>query len=160
MAFLSRESSIEIDSYLDGWRDWGFRVALKITGCHEAAFDALQEALIRAVRSQMSLRDPAMAHSWFRRILIRCALAQKPTVQFALADTGSIELGEGAIEAIHVRATLSRLKPKQRAILALALGEGLSYEEIAEALGIPIGTVGSRLSAAREAFRKAWGNER
>ena len=57
-----------------------------------------------------------------------------------------------------VRHALSRLAPKDRALLALAHMEGLSYAELSDTLGIPSGTVGSRLHAAREAFRKEWGD--
>ena len=149
----------EFDALAEEWREWGYRLALKITGCHDAALDALQEACVKAYRARRSLREAASAEAWFRRIVVRCALGQKPRPSGAL--TGFEVSGEAhPMDRIQVQITLCRLKPWQRAILALAIGEGMSYAEIAYALGIPIGTVGSRLDAAKKAFRKQWGDER
>lgn len=140
------------------WRGWGFRLALKITGCPEAAHDALQNATLRALRSRRALRDPGAELAWFRKIVVRCAMDQKPP---ASIDVDSLQISDEQEleERIQVRRTLSRLKPSQRAILALALGEEFSYAEIAEILGIPMGTVASQLNAAKEAFRRLWREE-
>jgi RNA polymerase sigma factor (sigma-70 family) len=51
---------------------------------------------------------------------------------------------------------VARLPVSQRVVLVLRTREGLSEQEIATALEIPVGTVKSRLSRARAAFRKAW----
>jgi len=68
------------------------------------------------------------------------------------------EPSENPDYALHlaVRQALARLEPEQRALLALATGEGLSYREISETLGVPEGTVGSRLHAAKAAFKRVW----
>lgn len=134
------------------WRIWGYRLALKITGCPDAASDAVQEALVRAFKSQNQLSQIESPRAWFRKVLVRCAIDQtvKPLER-------QMELtAKDEEDAIHVRQILQCLEPNHRAILALSIGEGLSYEEISELLGIPIGTVGSRLFHAKEAFRKAW----
>jgi len=135
------------------WRVWGYRLALKITGCPEAAADALQNALIRAFRSRGKLDQVESPRAWFRQILVRCAIDQlpipnpNPTEPIADADPA---------ESIHIRNVLAKLDSADRAILALAIGEGLSYAEIATLLEIPEGTVGSRLHHAKSAFRKRW----
>ena len=56
-------------------------------------------------------------------------------------------------DARNSLAGFARLAPEQRALLMLVSVEGLAYREAAEALGIPVGTVMSRLSRARQALR-------
>lgn len=151
--------SASFEALATEWRLWGYRLALKITGCPEAAEDAIQDALVRAYRSAHQLHDLQAASAWFRRIVVRCAMDQHPGPVSAFSEAAqqpSLLLED----ALQVRRTMGRLRPDQRAILALAVGEGLSYEEIGRALGVPTGTVGSRLHAAKEAFRLAWGSER
>ena len=57
---------------------------------------------------------------------------------------------------VDIDDAVARLPVSQRVVLVLRTREGLSEQEIATALGIPVGTVKSRLSRARAAFRKAW----
>ena len=59
-------------------------------------------------------------------------------------------------ERLAVFETLRKLDPEQRALLGMALNQGLSYREIGEALDIPEGTVASRLNAAKKAFQRKW----
>ena len=56
----------------------------------------------------------------------------------------------------EVRRALLRLPEEQRAVLVLVAIEGLAYRDVAEVLGVPIGTVTSRLARAREAMRSAF----
>ncbi|GIK33270.1 MAG: RNA polymerase sigma factor [Armatimonadetes bacterium] len=140
---------------IDRWRVWGYRLALKITGCPDAAADAVQEALIRAHRSRRSLRSVEAADGWFKKTLVRAALDQRARESRVVPEETAVsdpDLGA----SLQVRLTLRKLKPEQRALLALALGAGYSYAEIAHLLDIPEGTVASRLHAAKSAFRKKW----
>lgn len=140
---------------IDRWRVWGYRLALKITGCPDAAADAVQEALIRAHRSRRSLRSVEAADGWFKKTLVRAALDQRARESRVVPEETAVsdpDLGA----SLQVRLTLRKLKPEQRALLALALGAGYSYAEIAYLLDVPEGTVASRLHAAKSAFRKKW----
>lgn len=140
---------------MDRWRVWGYRLALKITGCPDAAADAVQEALIRAHRSRSSLHSVDAADGWFKKTLVRAALDQRAHESRAVPEeppASDPDLGA----SLQVRLTLSKLNPQHRALLALALGAGYSYAEIAHLLDIPEGTVASRLHAAKSAFRKKW----
>lgn len=89
-----------------------------------------------------------------RRVLIRRAITALRRPRFvSLTDRPTntdLDLD------ISVRQTLSRLDPVDHTILALAHFEQLSYAEIAVELGIPPGTVASRLHHARAAFKEAW----
>lgn len=72
------------------------------------------------------------------------------------AESGP-EAGMERDERQHaVRAALASLEPDTRMILVLRDVQGFSYEEIASAFGLPLGTVKSRLNRARLAFRDAW----
>lgn len=129
--------------------------------------DAAQEALVQILRDLPSLREPGALRGWARRIAVREAIrhaqrgrrhggADAQGIDSALARAdGMAHVGDPAL-ALDVRATLERLAPEQRAILVLRDLEGLSEDEAAAQLGVATGTVKSRLSRAREAFRKRW----
>jgi RNA polymerase sigma-70 factor (ECF subfamily) len=59
-------------------------------------------------------------------------------------------------DRLMIETLLHRLTPPQRAVLVLREVEGLDYQEIADTLEIPVGTVRSRLNAARSQFRVLW----
>jgi RNA polymerase sigma-70 factor (ECF subfamily) len=121
--------------------------------------DALQETLISVMRHIGSLRDPGAVRGWARRIAVRESIRQAkpaqavPTDPEVLATTPSPGDAEAAVD---VRDALQSLSPDQRAVLVLQQFEGLSEEEMADLLGVAVGTVKSRLSRAREAFRTEW----
>lgn len=144
----------EVRALLSHERPWLFRLALAITGRRDMAEDVAQETLLRAMRSLPALQSADEPKAWLRVTLVRCAMtalaAKKPSSEAESA------VAPDPTESIAVRQTLDRLDPVDRAVLALSHFEGLSYAEISQALDIPIGTVGSRLHAAREAFRKEW----
>lgn len=135
------------------WRVWGYRLALRITGCPEAAADALQNALIRAFRSSGKLHEVESPRAWFRQILVRCAIDQRPTPSHVPTEPPT---SADPAESMYIRCVLAGLDAADRAILALSIGEGLRYSEIAALLEIPEGTVGSRLHHAKSEFRKRW----
>jgi RNA polymerase sigma factor (sigma-70 family) len=71
-------------------------------------------------------------------------------------------VGDGAatgsqLDAILVRKAVAKLSEEHRTIVGLVLVEGLSYQEAAETLGVPVGTVTSRLARAREALQELLG---
>lgn len=130
----------------------------------DAGPDAAQETLIQVMRDLGSLRDPAALRGWVRRIAVREAIrhAQRARRESAWADpaakarapTSGPELDP--MLGRDVAFVLSELPPDQRAVLVLRDLEGLSEAEAAEHLGVPVGTIKSRLSRAREAFRERW----
>ena len=143
-----------VDGFLAECRPWVFRLALKITGNLEAAEDATQEALLRASKSRAKLAGASNPEAWLRKVAVRCAIdrieEELPQLQEAPANI------EDPAEFLAVQQVLARLSLDHRTVLALSLGEGLSYRELAETLGIPEGTVASRLNAAKTAFQKEW----
>jgi RNA polymerase sigma-70 factor (ECF subfamily) len=127
----------------------------------EQGEDAAQEALIAVLRDLPSLREPRALRGWVRRIAAREAVrhAQAARRDWARAEGTEAEAlptqDDPALEG-DVRRVLDRLAPEQRAILVLRDLEGLSEREAAQLLAVERGTVKSRLSRARAAFRGRW----
>jgi len=151
-AALARTAE-EIDRLLRDVRPWLYRLALAVTARSDLAEDVAQEALLRISRSRHKLASLREPNAWMRTVTVRCALT-------AIAKSPALcplpPPSTDPTDQVAVRHVLARLQPIERAILALTHFEGLSYAEIGEVLGIPVGTVASRLHAAREAFRKEW----
>ncbi len=119
----------------------------------------MQETCLRAWRSE-ARPEAEVLPAWLNTIAVRQALTTLEKAQRTRAAS--------SIERVHhpeldlrlcVESTLDRLSPEHRTLLALCVGEGWSYAEVAEALEVPAGTVASRLHAAKEAFRRAWGGD-
>lgn len=137
------------------------------------AEDAVQDTFIRAWRSASTLRNPAAHRSWLCQLARRaCAdrarrasTRERPALDLSAASTGSHAVisdecpADEALHAVEVRAgvaiALARIKEQHRVILLLREVDELSYDEIADALGVPIGTVESRLHRARAALGRA-----
>ncbi len=149
-------------------RYWGlaFRVAYRILRHKEEAEDAAQDAFVQVYLALRNFRYQSQFRTWFYRIVVNCALARLPPSPVELLDESQqVELVEGAHEdpesivLARERAQLldwaiQQLPPEWRTVFVLRELEGLSYAEIAEVLGIPIGTVESRLFRARQHLRK------
>ncbi len=128
----------------------------------DGANDAVQETLIEAWRNLPQLRDPDAFEAWLNRILVRsCYRAirtrrrRRIEVEITEMDAvgGSVESSVGAIDQIE--RAMRRLTPEQRTVLVLHHRLGLQLAETSVALGIPVGTVKSRLNRATIALRAA-----
>lgn len=122
--------------------------------------DAMQETFIVVLRNLVTLREPAAFRGWVRRIAVREAL-RIVNADRELTIGDAVDLPEVARPldldtAIDVHATLVGLSPLQRAVLVLRDLEDLSEDQTAALLGVEVGTVKSRLSRARSAFRTEW----
>lgn len=146
------------------------RVAMRILGCPEEAQDAVQEAILALWR----VRDrPPELRGWLVRTVVhrslhrrRSALRRRRWEEQAASESSWIacplcdpedELRRRELVA-SLEEALSRLSSDHRIVLALR-AEGLEYDEIADRLGLPIGTVRSRLNRARRALRDRFDGE-
>jgi RNA polymerase sigma-70 factor (ECF subfamily) len=120
--------------------------------------DAAQEALIAVLRDLPTLREPRALFGWARRIAAREAVRHARAARREPAGGGGPPLPAPGDPALvrDVRSVLEALSPEQRAILLLRDLEGLSEQEAAALLELEHGTVKSRLSRARSAFRRRW----
>ncbi len=151
--------------------------ALGLTGSHEDALDLSQEAFTRALRASARLDPQRPFYPWLYGILRRLCLnhlRDRRTRANKLEGAGSwladaarersaAASPDRAAEREELRrrlaAAIGGLSPIQREVIVLREFEGLRYAEIAGLLGVPEGTVMSRLYAARRALAAALGDE-
>lgn len=131
-------------------------LCLHLTGRRADAEDALQETFLAAHRHLAAFRGEAQLSTWLYRIALRAALrarARHPRAGELDPETpgpGGEDALAARIEARRVEAAMGRLPAEHRIVLSLFAVEGLSHRQIAEVLGVPEGTVWSRLHAARK----------
>lgn len=128
---------------------------------HPQADDLVQEAFAKALKNIGQLREPKAIDAWLYHILYHCWLDARRR-EWRTEDIDAVnEAGElvsesrpedGEIPA-RVRAAVCRLPDGQREVLTLVDLEGFSYGEVSTILNIPVGTVTSRISRARETLR-------
>lgn len=122
--------------------------------------DAVQETLIVVLRRLGDLREPAALLGWVRVIAVREAVRiAKQSSRAAPASLVEVPAAGDPALAVDIRDVLDRLSPEHRAVLMLRDLEGLDEQTAGEHLGVPAGTVRSRLFRARRSFRKAWQTE-
>ena len=138
-------------------------VVYRMCGDSDLAEEAAQEAFIRAWTNLQKYKPRSPFRNWLYRIASNVAIdvlrRQKETVDLDSVDVHSSERGpevlaEARERGERVRQAVVDLPPSSRAVIVLREYEDLSYKEIADTLGIPIGTVMSRLSYARGLLRQ------
>ena len=137
------------------------RFALSLTGNRQDADDLVQGACEKALKNWTQFQPGSRMDSWMYRIVQTLWLddrrkhrvrgtAVDPDDAYLSDEGKSANLPEDRMMLAKVRAAMALLPEGQRDVLALVAIEGLSYREAAEALNVPVGTVMSRLSRARE----------
>ena len=139
-----------------------FAIARLILRDVHAAEDAVQEALVHAWRDLPRLRDPERFDAWLHRLLVNACADQGRHRRRWSAEIHVVQAEPVADDAIGSMADrdqlergFRRLKPEQRAVVVLHFYLGMTAPEIAETLGIPVGTCKSRLHYATETLRAA-----
>jgi RNA polymerase sigma factor (sigma-70 family) len=156
VAAAQQQDALALDELLDELAPYVRRLCARIAP--EAADDATQESLLAIFRGLPSLRAPEAIVTWARSVTVRTAirLARQHDREVATEETLMDPCASSPEGLVDIDDALARLPVSQRAVLVLRTREGLSEQEIAAALGIPAGTVKSRLHRARAAFRKVW----
>lgn len=140
--------------------------ALAILGHRQDAEDALQEAFLSTYGALGSFDDNRRFYPWFYTILRNCCwklAARRATQEASALETVEIlaSTGAGTVEdRLALEQALRELSPQSREILTLRHLDGLSYEELAARLELPVGTVMSRLFYARKGLREQLGGKR
>jgi RNA polymerase sigma-70 factor (ECF subfamily) len=137
-------------------------VALRMLNNRQDAEEVTQEVFLNIHRQLKNFRFEASLKTWIYRITLNCAInyskkrarQHPPAVEYndALAG-GPPEIHQTADREYHekvIAALLNALEPSQRSCIILRSIEGLSYQDIARTLQIPINTVRSRIKRARE----------
>jgi RNA polymerase sigma-70 factor (ECF subfamily) len=139
-------------------RDHLWAVALRTTCNPEEAADALQDALISAMRHANSFRGEARVSTWLHRIVVNACLdrlrrqATRPTVELPDDDHAPATARDAFADrevAVDVHAALALLTVEQRAAIVLVDIEGYPVDEVAAMLDVPAGTIKSRCARGR-----------
>jgi len=138
------------------------RVARRLTLDVAAAEDLVQETMLLAWRGFDQFRAGTNAPAWLYRILFnafhargRKLRASPITTPFgpSYEESGAYSMATSVRDAAEVSLALGKLPLEHRTVLLLGVVEGFTCREIAEILAVPIGTVMSRLSRARQGLR-------
>ena len=142
---------------------------LRMLGNEQDAQDCAQEAMLKAFRSFDSFRGDSAFATWIIRIAMNCCndfLRSKKNVvslDGLQEDAGfeAVDRGKGPYQQLEqkermrlLHAALKQMKDEYRQLIVLRDMQGMSYEEIAEALSLSLGTVKSRLNRARNELAK------
>ena len=182
----ARASSADVALFsrlIEDHRDKLYRVAFRMTGHRQDAEDLLQDALVEAYRAFKRFQPGTHFDRWLYRIMTNTYIDRQRHLKRAgpteSLDQKRDDSGEGAAQrdipdlesepsriilddlfGEPVQRALDTLLPEFRMVLILSDIEGQSYEEIAELMGTPVGTVRSRLHRARGQVRHILVTER
>jgi RNA polymerase sigma-70 factor (ECF subfamily) len=140
------------------------RYAMGLAGTLPAADDLVQDCIERALQHLGTLQDEEKMWGWLRSILFnqfidgrRRMKTRGESVQLEVIENrpDGAAPADRRHEAQEVLRATAQLSPEHRQVLLLVGVEGLSYREAAEEIGVPIGTVMSRLGRARDQLRAA-----
>ncbi|MEQ1514057.1 MAG: sigma-70 family RNA polymerase sigma factor [Lysobacteraceae bacterium] len=139
------------------------RFSLSVTGNVQDGEDLLHSALERALRHESSWQRGTRLDSWMYRIIRNLWIDERRAkrnqdVSLEVAGDAVLEdsrdSAEHLLDLVQARRALLALPEEQRSVLCLIVLEGMTYQEAAATLDVPIGTVMSRLSRARAAMVK------
>jgi RNA polymerase sigma-70 factor (ECF subfamily) len=143
------------------YQDRLYPTVFRLTGCAEDAHDLLQEAFLRAYEKLERFHGESSFYTWIYRIAVNLALSDRrkrrhESIAVFLGDVPDDRIEgnpaaplERAERDERIQEALNALAPDHRAVVVMKEFDGLHYEEIGAMLGVPVGTVRSRLHRAR-----------
>lgn len=142
-------------------RSYLLGLAVRLSGNKEVAEDLVQDTFKRALRHFGELRPDSHVRGWLATILTRLFLdhnkhnhvVEKAMAKLSMEDDIANDRIPGEISHAALRDAIDRLDPELREIIECHLADK-SYKQIAAELGIPIGTVSSRMSRARDCLKE------
>jgi RNA polymerase sigma-70 factor (ECF subfamily) len=164
---LDRARSGDHDAFTAVVRLYELRLrglAYRVLGDRDGMDDALQEAYVRAFRALPRFRGDARVGTWLFRITYNACLdelARKRKVVHVSLDelveqaSAEPEPGEALRTRLDLASSFAALSRDERAVVFLVDIQGFDYSGAAELLGVPVGTVASRLNRARRSLRSA-----
>ena len=171
LALVSRGDEAALGVLYDRFGRPAYRLALRVVRDPSLAEDAVQDGFLAVWRTATTYRpDRAKASTWVLTLVHRRAVDLVRREQHRRADpidetfepTDDSRTDEEAAtreERRRVQAALARLAPDRRQALELAYYGGLSQSEIAERLGVPLGTIKSRMFSGLAHLREILGND-
>jgi RNA polymerase sigma-70 factor (ECF subfamily) len=144
-----------------------FRLALGLVGNRADAEDVVQETFLGAYRGLRGFEGRASFRTWLGQVLVRQAAALRRSRQtrwkftggaYPAAQAPATQNPAGQVDrGQDVMAAVAQLSPEHREVVVLRELEQMSYQQIADTLGLPRGTVESRLHRARAQLRTLLG---
>lgn len=138
-----------------------YRVARLVLRDYDRASDAVQEALVRCWRDLPQLRDPERFDAWLNRVLFRAVMEEarrrrRDRIALTVVPIASEPDSSSALaDRDELARVFGRLSIEHRTIVVLHHYLGMTADEAASTIGIPVGTAKSRLHYATEALRAA-----
>ncbi len=131
---------------------------------HSLADDLAQQTFVQAWRGIRALRDPGAFGGWLKRVAVNVWLAETRRVLAPIDDDEGAFLAvadpapspERRAGGIDLERALARLGPGERLCVVLAHGEGMTHAEIAEATGLPLGTVKSHVLRGSDKLKQLY----
>jgi RNA polymerase sigma factor (sigma-70 family) len=152
-----------LEQLVSRWQKRLWQYAYRLTGDAEAAWDVTQESWLGVIRGLPRLNDPARFRPWVYRIVTHKAddwIARNARARRRQAEMNPEEPEQDRRQdreaSDELQDLMGRLPEQSRTVLTLHYLEGLPIAEIAGVLGIPEGTVKSRLHAARNELKVLW----
>jgi RNA polymerase sigma-70 factor (ECF subfamily) len=157
------------DQIVDRFADELYAVACSLLGNRADAEDAVQETLLGAFRGVGTFQGRSSLKTWLYRILFnKASKARESRTRRRMAPLEAVTAGGGSEEparqvsspaeqfesSADVEQMLAALSPEHREVIILRELRQLSYDEIADVLSVPVGTVESRLHRARQDLKK------
>jgi RNA polymerase sigma-70 factor, ECF subfamily len=144
------------------------RVAHRLSGNPEIAKDLVQDTLLRALDRFDQFRPGTHAATWLVTILTNLFLdhlrhqkvERRAEPELAVAEAVEPELALASITDVDLHAAVGALEPELRQLVELCYLKQMRYREVATALRIPMGTIGTRLMRARARLRELLGPPR
>ena len=139
------------------------RYARALVGDRDGADDLVQDTLERAVR-KFHLWRPGDLRAWLfsimHNVFVNQLKSRKIPADVEIDDTFAAPMpGVTRMDVMDLQRALGTLAPEQREVVLLVALEDMSYADVSRALGIPMGTVMSRLSRGRERLRRVMNGE-
>ena len=144
------------------YQDFVFTLVSNIVKSKESAQDVVQEVFLRVYKSIRRFERRSAFKTWLYRVAYNTALAhlkrEKPTEEFDIrkAETTADKTSKNHTLRLTLDKLISKLKPELKAVIIFHYYDDLKYEEIAEVLDCPLGTVKIRLYRAKFELKKLW----
>lgn len=157
-----RREKDALEELIGNWERRLFYYVRRLVGNEEDAWDILQQTWLKVLRGIGRLREPRSLPTWLYRIARNTAMSHlriEYSKRALFEGNGDVSGAEANADTFHfddaeqVHYALSKLSLPHREVLTLHFLEDLSLEEIAQVVGIPPGTVKSRLYYAKRALR-------
>lgn len=145
------------------YKDKVFATVYRIVGNREEALDVAQDVFVKVYRDLSSFKFGSKFSTWLYRIAVNFSInkihetERHGRIHQKIARESELSRAERDLPREKIQASIARLNPKLRTVIVLRYLQDLSYDEIAEALDISIGTVKSRLHLAHNALRDGLG---